>query len=66
MNNNSALIPDDSLMPSLIQIAGRPEDPSVVRPALVNRSSLAEMTLNPKRLEAILNAIMKKKKSASR
>jgi hypothetical protein len=66
MNNDPAFTSDESLVPSLIQLAGRAEDPSVTRPSLIIRRTLAEMTLNPTRLAAILDAVVKKKKSASR
>jgi hypothetical protein len=66
MNNNPAFTSDESLVPSLIQLAGQTEDPSVARPGLIGRRTLAEMTLNPRRLAAILDAVVKKKKSASR
>ena len=65
MNNDPAFTSDESLVPSLIQLAGRAEDPSAARPGLISRRTLAEMTLNPRRLAAILDALVKKKKSAA-
>lgn len=66
MNNDPAFTSDESLVPSLIQLASRADDPSGARPGLINRRTLAEMTLNPRRLAAILDSVVKKKKSASR
>jgi hypothetical protein len=57
------------LMPSLFQVAARADD-AQSEPALKGSPSghmrLAERMLNPRKLEAVLNAIGKKKKSAGR
>jgi hypothetical protein len=57
------------LVPSLFQTAARAEDMEA-HPALKNHSTrytrLAERMLNPRKLEAVLNALGKKKKSAAR
>ena len=66
MNNNPPFISDESIVPSLFQIAARVDAPPVARPGGISRRPLADMTLNPRRLEAILNAVVKKKKPASR
>ena len=65
MNNDPAFISHEPLVHSLFQVAGRADDPSVTRPEPINRRTLAEMMLNPKRLEAILDAVVKKKKPTS-
>ena len=66
MNNDPAFISGESIVPSLFQIAARADAPPLTTPELVNHRTLAEMTLNPKRLKAILDAVVKKKKAASR
>jgi hypothetical protein len=60
MNNNPAF--NESLVPSLFQIASR----TATKPAPKDRGSLSETMLDPRRLEAILKSIGKKKKSLSR
>jgi hypothetical protein len=60
MNDNPAL--NEPLLPSLFQIASR----TATKPAAQDRRSLSETMLDPKRLEAILKSIGKRKKSLSR
>jgi hypothetical protein len=68
MNSNE--IPENSLIPTLFQIASRAEDAESIRAlkhALVSGGKpLAEVMLNTKRLEGILKALGKKKKSGIR
>ncbi|HXC36167.1 MAG TPA: hypothetical protein VNV43_09855 [Candidatus Acidoferrales bacterium] len=52
---------DEPLLPSLFQFTDRASDLRVQ-----NRSTFAELMLNPKRLDAILKAIGKRKKSTPR
>jgi hypothetical protein len=57
------------LMPSLFQAAASADDVRL-EPALKNslpgHARLSELMLDPRRLEAVLNALGKKKKSAAR
>jgi hypothetical protein len=64
MKTNSTF--DEPLLPSLFQLTDRADRLSVTQSTALNRSSLADLMLNPKRLEAILKAAVKRKKSASR
>jgi hypothetical protein len=63
MNTDSAF--DEPFAPSLYQ-SNRPDGLSVVEQPAGNRAASSEMMLDPKRLEAILKTVAKKKKSASR
>jgi hypothetical protein len=67
---NPAIPSDKSLMPALFQIAARADDPESVvelRSALATgKMPLAEMMLNAEKLEAILKAIVRRKKPAAR
>jgi hypothetical protein len=58
MNTDPAFASQESLVPSLFRIASR----AATKAELKDRSTLSEMMLEPKRLEAILKAIGKKKK----
>ncbi|HEV2319451.1 MAG TPA: hypothetical protein VGV18_06860 [Verrucomicrobiae bacterium] len=62
MNTDSPF--DGPFGPSLFQM-GRQDGLSVIKQAR-NRGASGEMMLDPKRLEAILKTVAKKKKSASR
>jgi hypothetical protein len=68
MNLNET--PEKSLIPALFQIASRAEDAESIRALKQSlasgRKPLAEMMLNTKRLEGILKALGKKKKSGTR
>lgn len=65
--NNPFALSDRPLMPSLFQIAARAEDaPAKSKNSPRVRTQLAEAMLNPRKLEAVLNAIGKKKKIAGR
>jgi hypothetical protein len=67
---NPAIPSDKSLMPALFQIAARADDPESVvelRSALATgKMPLAEMMLNAEKLEAMLKAIVRRKKPAAR
>jgi hypothetical protein len=57
------------LMPSLFQVAARADEVPTERASKKSPSGharLSELMLNPRKLEAVLNAIGKKKKSAAR
>jgi hypothetical protein len=60
MNNNPAF--NEPLVPSLFQIASQ----AATKPATKDRVSFSETMLNPRRLEAILKSIGKRKKSLPR
>lgn len=64
MKTNSVF--DEPLLPSLFQFRDRANGLSVAESKVTDRSAFAELMLNPKRLDAILKAIGKKKKSAPR
>jgi hypothetical protein len=64
MKTNSAF--DEPLLPSLFQLTDRADRLSVTKAGALGRFALADLMLNPKRLEAILKAAVKRKKSASR
>jgi hypothetical protein len=63
--NNPFALSDRPLMPSLFQIAARAEDVPV-KSSRQSHAPLGEAMLNPRKLEAVLNAIGKKKKPAVR
>jgi hypothetical protein len=54
------------LMPSLFQVAARVGPEPALKDSLPGHARLAERMLNPRKLEAVLDAIGKKKKSAGR
>jgi hypothetical protein len=60
MKTNSTF--DEPLLPSLFQFTDRVNRLSLTKSAGQGRSTLAELMLNPKRLEAILKSVGKKKK----
>ena len=68
--NNSTIISEKPLLPGLFQLianADKPESVPTLRRALtMSRVSLAEMSLDSERLEEVLNAMAKKKKSERR
>jgi hypothetical protein len=53
---------DEPLMPSLFQLTDRVNRLSLTKSPGQDRSTLTELMLNPKRLEAILKSVGKKKK----
>jgi hypothetical protein len=59
MKTNSTF--DEPLLPSLFQFTDRVNRLSLTK-STGGRSTLAELMLNPKRLEAILKSVGKKKK----
>jgi hypothetical protein len=63
--NNPFALSERPLIPSLFQIAARTEDaPAKSKSFSRDHAYLAETMLNPRKLEAVLNAIGKKKKPA--
>ncbi|HEX3625317.1 MAG TPA: hypothetical protein VH280_07825 [Verrucomicrobiae bacterium] len=54
---------DEPLLPSLFQFADRSNSLPAIK-TVKDRSALADLMLNPRRLEAILKAIGKRKKAA--
>ena len=68
--NNSTIMSEKPLLPGLFQLiaqADKPESVPILRRALtMSRVSLAEMSLDSERLEEVLNAMAKKKKSERR
>jgi hypothetical protein len=66
MNTDPAFIPDESILPSLFQTDNRSDAQSDTATATTTRSTPGEIMLDPKRLEAILKAVGKKKRCASR
>jgi len=67
---NSPLDSDKPLSPALFQIAARADDPEMLRAykkSLASGHALhAEKMLNPEKLTAILNALVRRKKPSSR
>ncbi|HEV2328377.1 MAG TPA: hypothetical protein VGY56_06270 [Verrucomicrobiae bacterium] len=57
---------DEPLLPSLFQFTDHANGLRGIKSAVQNRSTFAELMLNPKRLDAILKAIGKRKKPALR
>ena len=64
MNDHFALI-ERPLIPSLFQVAARTEGAPVKSPSR-RHAHLGEAMLNPRKLEAVLHAIGKKKKAVAR
>lgn len=64
--NNPAYISDKPALPSLFRVAAHADEPELKNALTQGRASLAEMMLNAERLEAILKAVSKKKKSTRR
>ncbi|HSY43559.1 MAG TPA: hypothetical protein VK811_06575 [Candidatus Acidoferrum sp.] len=68
--NKPSSISEESLLPALFQIAARFDGakmPPAVRSVLtLNRDALPEQMLNQEKLEGILKAIAKRKKTAKR
>lgn len=66
MNTDPTFVTEESLMPSLFRIAGHANEASAASPKSKHRTSLADLMLEPKRLEAILTSFRKRKKSTTR
>lgn len=54
---------DEPLLPSLFQLTDGANNLPAPKSSVTHRSTFAELMLNPKRLDAILKAIGKRKKS---
>jgi hypothetical protein len=63
---NPMLIPEKAIVPTPFQIAARLEEPAPEKTPGSGRRHLGEMMLNAKRLEAVLKAIVRRKKTGPR